>query len=54
MSLIELRQLQKSYGAVPALNKLDLDIPEGCLFGLLGPNGAGKTTLLKILATLQV
>jgi ABC-2 type transport system ATP-binding protein len=37
---------------VLALDKLDLEVPEGELFGLLGPNGAGKTTLVKILATL--
>ncbi len=35
-----------------ALQGVNLQIPEGQLFGLLGPNGAGKTTLIKILATL--
>ncbi len=35
-----------------ALDRVDLEIPTGELFGLLGPNGAGKTTLIKILATL--
>lgn len=35
-----------------ALNRVDLEIPTGELFGLLGPNGAGKTTLIKILTTL--
>ena len=52
MAMIELRQLSKTYGAVTALNNLDLSVPEGCLYGLLGPNGAGKTTTLRILATL--
>ena len=52
MAMIELRQLSKAYGAVTALNNLDLSVPEGCLYGLLGPNGAGKTTTLRILATL--
>ncbi len=52
MSLVELRDLSKSYGSVTALNNLNLDIPKGCIFGLLGPNGSGKTTTLRILSTL--
>ena len=52
MPLLELAHLQKSYGAVKALDDLSLAVPEGCLYGLLGPNGAGKTTTLRILATL--
>ena len=52
MSLLELDQLEKSYGPVEALRGLSLSVPSGCLYGLLGPNGAGKTTALRILATL--
>lgn len=52
MSLLELGQLEKSYGSVEALKGLSLSVPSGCLYGLLGPNGAGKTTALRILATL--
>ena len=52
MSLLELDQLEKSYGSVEALRGLRLSVPAGCLYGLLGPNGAGKTTALRILATL--
>jgi ABC-2 type transport system ATP-binding protein len=37
---------------ITALDRVDLEIPTGELFGLLGPNGAGKTTLIKILTTL--
>jgi ABC-2 type transport system ATP-binding protein len=49
---IEIRDLGKRYGAVRALDGIDLEIPRGEFFGLLGPNGAGKTTLISILAGL--
>ncbi len=35
-----------------ALDALDLNVPQGQVFGILGPNGAGKTTAIRILATL--
>ena len=44
----------KHFGATVALAGVDLEVPEGAVFGLLGPNGAGKTTLVRILATLLV
>lgn len=43
---------EDSQGPVTALDRANMQIHEGELFGLLGPNGAGKTTLIKILATL--
>ncbi len=52
MALVELQDLVKSYGAVGALNKLNMEIPENSLYGLLGPNGSGKSTTLKIICTL--
>jgi ABC-2 type transport system ATP-binding protein len=42
----------KRFGATVALAGVDLEVPEGTVFGLLGPNGAGKTTLVRILTTL--
>jgi ABC-2 type transport system ATP-binding protein len=41
--------LSKRYGAVAALNDLDLDVAEGEVLGYLGPNGAGKTTTIRLL-----
>jgi lipooligosaccharide transport system ATP-binding protein len=46
---IQLRGVVKRYGAVTAVDGLDLDVPEGTCFGLLGPNGAGKSTTMRLL-----
>ncbi|MGA3180833.1 MAG: ABC transporter ATP-binding protein [Verrucomicrobiota bacterium] len=43
--------LTRLYGAITALDSLDLTINQGDLFGFIGSNGAGKTTTLRILAT---
>jgi len=43
--------LTRTYGAMIALNALDLTVHRGDLFGFIGSNGAGKTTTLRILAT---
>jgi len=48
MSAIRLSGLRKTYGAVVAVDHLDLDVRAGECFGLLGPNGAGKTTTIEI------
>ncbi len=48
-AVIETRGLSKHYGAVRALDGLDLSIPRGGVYGVLGPNGAGKSTLFRIL-----
>src|SRR5204863_3814121 len=46
---IRLRGVVKRYGAITAVDRLDLDVPEGTCVGLLGPNGAGKSTTMKLL-----
>ena len=52
MSIIETDDLTKKYEGLVAVDKLNLKIEEGELFGLLGPNGAVKTTTLLTLTTL--
>ena len=49
---IEARELTRRFGEMRAVDGLNLDVPEGIVFGMLGPNGAGKTTTIRILATL--
>ncbi len=46
---ISLRGVRKAYGALVAVDGLDLEVPEGSCVGLLGPNGAGKSTTMKLL-----
>ena len=47
--VIETRDLVKRFGDRPAVDGVDLSVPEACAFGFLGPNGAGKTTLIRML-----
>jgi ABC-2 type transport system ATP-binding protein len=51
-TIIEIQGLTKKYGALTALDDLNLNIEEGGVFGFIGPNGAGKTTTMRILTTL--
>ncbi|MGB7961762.1 MAG: ABC transporter ATP-binding protein [Propionicimonas sp.] len=48
---IHARGLTRTFGAVTAVDALDLDVPAGAIFGLLGPDGAGKSSLIRMLAT---
>lgn len=49
MTIIETKGLCKQYGTVMRVNRLDLAVPEGSIYGFLGPNGAGKSTTLKMM-----
>ena len=53
MSIIEVRDLQKRFGSLAAVDDISFDVEEGEVFGFLGPNGAGKTTTINILCTLM-
>ncbi len=46
---VRLVGVSKTFGAVSAVQDLDLVVPRGTIYGLLGPNGAGKTTTLRII-----
>ena len=48
-SAIQIRNLNKSYGGLIAVDGLNFDVDQAECFGLLGPNGAGKTTTMKII-----
>ncbi|HEX2421417.1 MAG TPA: ABC transporter ATP-binding protein [Acidimicrobiia bacterium] len=52
MAIVTLRGVEKRYGDVRAMDGIDLEVPEGSVFGLIGPNGAGKTTSMLVISTL--
>ena len=49
MTVIQIAGLEKSFGAVRALDGLDLEVEAGEVHGFLGPNGAGKSTTIRVL-----
>ena len=49
MKLLEIKNLNKSYGKTKALKNINLTIPNGKIIGLLGKNGTGKSTLIKLI-----
>jgi len=53
MSAIRTESLTKRYGETVALDRLDLSVEQGEVYGYLGPNGAGKTTTIRLLLGLH-
>jgi ABC-2 type transport system ATP-binding protein len=53
-AIVETQDLTRRFGSTLALDRLNLEIPPGAIFGFIGPNGAGKTTTMRILTTLLV
>ena len=49
--IIEIKQLEKSYGSVKAVKEISFYVEEGGLFAFLGPNGAGKSTTINMICT---
>lgn len=51
--MIEIRNINKSYGNLHVLNDVSLSVPDGEITAIVGPSGAGKTTLLQIAGSLE-
>jgi ABC-2 type transport system ATP-binding protein len=49
MKVIEIKGLNKNFGAIKALRGLSLSVEQGSVYGFIGPNGAGKTTTIRVL-----
>ncbi|HKI45302.1 MAG TPA: ABC transporter ATP-binding protein [Balneolales bacterium] len=54
MSIIEVHNVRKTFESIVALDKMNVSVEKGEIFGFIGPDGAGKSTLFRILATLMV
>lgn len=52
MKIIELKNLEKAYDKNTVVNKINLTINQGIIYGLLGPNGAGKSTIISMITGL--
>lgn len=51
-NMLEVKNLEKSYGSFEAVKNVSFSIPENEIFALIGPNGAGKSTTLKMVSTI--
>lgn len=51
-NILEIKNLHKSFGTYKALNGLNMEVPQGDIFGFLGSNGAGKSTTIRCILTL--
>ena len=48
-NIVEIKDLNKSYGKKEVIKNMNLNIPKGKIVGLLGPNGSWKSTLIKLI-----
>jgi ABC-2 type transport system ATP-binding protein len=49
---VVLKNLTKTFGDTAAVSDLDLEVPDGGLYGVIGPNGAGKTTMIRMILSI--
>ncbi|MBM4440713.1 MAG: ABC transporter ATP-binding protein [Candidatus Rokubacteria bacterium] len=49
-TILQIRDVSKSFGGVQAVTKVSLDVPRGEIMSVIGPNGAGKTSLLNMIS----
>jgi ABC-type branched-subunit amino acid transport system ATPase component len=54
MPILEVHNLGKRFGGLPAVDRVDLDVEAGEVFAIIGPNGAGKSTLLKMISGMLI
>ena len=54
MSVLELRDVQKKYGSVLAVDGVSFEAKDGQILSLLGPSGCGKTTTLRLIAGFEM
>ena len=53
MALLELDQIEKHFGGLPAVDGVTVRADDGEILAIVGPNGAGKSTLLKLIVGLE-
>jgi ABC-2 type transport system ATP-binding protein len=51
---LQLQGITKQFGDTLAVDGLDLEVPQGCIYGMIGPNGAGKTTTIRMIMNILV
>jgi len=49
MSVVEIKNVTKTFGEVKAVDRVSLNVPQGSIYGFIGPNGSGKTTTLRMI-----
>ena len=50
--VLEIKNVTKNFGGIPALTDVSFSINKGEIFGLIGPNGAGKTTMFNMITNM--